>query len=217
MNSSSDVSKDVADRQWFIVRRWQAYAGELRALVIRAVSVVVLYGFHLVSHFGETPEVQETFAEMHRRLTIISVLMLVVSLLTLLLILKRVLPGWLAFLTTAVDLLAVTAVIASTGGPMRSALMGGFFLVIAMAGLRFDLRLVWFATLGSMAGFMAAVGIQDPSWFDADHVVPVIYQQGMLVCLAATGLVIGQIVRLSRPLAEEYHARVERAEAKETT
>lgn len=204
------------DRQWFIVRRWQTYASELRVLLLRVISVVVLYGCQIAHHLSLTEEGQALNLSYQRVATGVAVLLVVVSLLVLLLVMKRIMPMWLPYLTTIVDLLAIAVLVGMAGGPLATSLTGAFFLVIAMAGLRFDLRLVWLATLGSMAAYMGTVGVVDDTWFDADHVVPLVQQGVALACLGGTGIVVGQIVRLARPLAQQYHERLTHAEAKET-
>lgn len=217
MNSPSTTSEEVRNRQWFIIRRWQTYAGEMRALLLRAIAVVVLYGCQLGHHFLVLSEEGRAVNERFQQgATMVSVLLLIVSLLTLLLILKRVLPAWLPFVTTGIDLLAIAGLVALAGGPMATSLTGAFYLVIAMAGLRFDLRLVWAATLGAMIAYMASVGVVDDSWFDADHTVPLIQQGVSLVCLGATGLIVGQVIRLARQLAEQYHERIDLQVRKES-
>ena len=88
-----------------------------------------------------------------------------------------------------------------------------YFLVLALAAVRFSLGLVWFATLGSMAGYMALVGLTDKSWFDADHSVPPVTQLITVLSLALTGIVLGQVIRRMRSLAEEYSARMAKERA----
>lgn len=98
---------------------------------------------------------------------------------------------------------------------MMTSLTGAFYLVVAMAGLRFDLKLVWGATLGAMVAYLASVGAVDDSWFDANHVVPLVQQGVSLACIGATGIVVGQIVRLARPLAEQFDERMQIQRGKE--
>lgn len=210
MNNPPELPQEVRDRQWYIVRRWQTYAGELRALILRAIAVVVLYACQLTHHFLVlTGEARAANLRFQQGATGVAVLLLVVSLLTLLLVLKRFLPAWLPFLTTAIDLLAIAALVTLAGGPMMTSLTGAFYLVVAMAGLRFDLKLVWGTTLGAMVAYLASVGAVDDSWFDANHVVPLVQQGVSLACIGATGIVVGQIVRLARPLAEQFDERME--------
>lgn len=216
MNLASQHNSQAADRQWFIVRRWQTYASEMRVLLLRVIAVVVLYGCQVAHFLSLGEDGQAANLTFQRIATGAAVLLIVVSFLVLLLILKRILPVWLPFLTTLVDLFAVALLTGIAGGPMATSLTGAFYLVIAMAGLRFDLRLVWLATLGAMVAYMGTVGAVDESWFDADHAVPLVQQGVSLACLGGTGIVVGQIVRLARPLAQQYHDRLTQAEAKET-
>jgi len=83
--------------------------------------------------------------------------------------------------------------------------------ILALASLRVSIGLVWFATLGSMAGYLSLVGLADKKWFDQEHAVPVVTQVITVLSLAMTGIVLGQIVRRARSLAEEYAIRKERA------
>jgi hypothetical protein len=83
-------------------------------------------------------------------------------------------------------------------------------VIIALAALRFSLGLVWFSTLGAMAGYWLLVGLEDAktsSWFDNKHAVPIVTQLVTLLSLGLTGIVIGQVVRRVRNLAEEFARR----------
>ena len=86
-----------------------------------------------------------------------------------------------------------------------------FFLILALASLRVSVGLVWFATLGSMAGYLALVALADKKWFDQDHATPVVTQIITILSLTLTGIVLGQIVRRAKSLAEEYAIRKEQA------
>jgi hypothetical protein len=86
----------------------------------------------------------------------------------------------------------------------------GYFLIIALSALRFSLGLVWFTTLGVMVGYWLLVGLEDAKtsrWFDSQHAVPPVTQLITLLSLGLTGIVIGQVVRRVKALAEEYAAR----------
>lgn len=211
-----DTQKAIESRQWFIVRRWQTYSSELRTLLLRVAAVVVLYACQLGHHLSLASEARQANLAFHQVATIAAVLLVVVSLLDLLLVLKRILPVWLPFLMTIIDLIAIALVVAKAGGPMATSLTGAFYLVVVMAGLRFDLRLVWLATLGAMAAYMGTVGAVDDSWFDSQHAVPVVQQVVALACLGGTGLVVGQVVRLARSLAEQFRQRMDMVQAEET-
>ena len=101
------------------------------------------------------------------------------------------------------DAVLLTSLAAIGQGP-ESVLVSGFYLLIAAAALRFSLPLVWCATLVSMGCYLALVGVKDPTWFDARHVTPVVDQLATLLSLGLTGIVVGQVLRRVRTMAEEY-------------
>jgi hypothetical protein len=84
--------------------------------------------------------------------------------------------------------------------------VNGLFLVIATAALRFSLPLVWTITLGAMFCYLVLVGAKDQTWFDPVHDTPVVDQLAMLLSLGLTGIVIGQVLRRVRRVAEDYAA-----------
>jgi O-antigen ligase len=105
-------------------------------------------------------------------------------------------------------------------GP-RSPLVAAYSLVIAVAALRFRLRLVWFATLGSMAGYLVLLGYarwfagRDESLFGPrDLSVPRYQQLIVLFALALLGIVLGQMIRRVRALAEDYARRLQSVKEK---
>jgi len=63
------------------------------------------------------------------------------------------LPAALKFVSTGLDVCCLTLLLMVADGP-RSALIVGYFLIPVLAGLRFQLRLVWFATFGAMLGYV---------------------------------------------------------------
>jgi hypothetical protein len=93
--------------------------------------------------------------------------------------------------------------------------VSGYFLIIALAALRFSLGLVWLSTLASMLGYWSLVGLEDMKtshWFDAQHAVPPTRQLVTLLTLALTGIVTGQVVRRVKGMASEYAQRLALAE-----
>jgi hypothetical protein len=106
--------------------------------------------------------------------------------------------------------LLLTALAALGAGP-SSPLILAYFLIIALAAMRFSLGLVWFTTLGAMAAYWLLVGLEDAKtsrWFDAQHAVPPVTQLITLLSLGLTGIVIGQVVRRVKSMATEYAVRV---------
>jgi len=202
----------VNDRQWYIVGRWQEYEGEGRANLIRILAIGVFYSIQLVHYYGfaerepGSPVVRQTVA-FHQAATALAVAGSLMSLALLLCLRRRVFPGLLKFVSATGDVILVTS-LASIGAGPHSPLVAVYFLIIAMAGLRFSLRLVWCSTLCSMAGYLFLVGLKDDKWFDADHAVAPVEQIMTLACLGLTGIIAGQIIRRVRALADEYSRRV---------
>ena len=111
----------------------------------------------------------------------------------------------LKFLSTGCDIVLLTGILMVAQGP-RSPLVVGYFLVIALATLRFNLPLVRMATVGSMAGYLFLLGYA--RWFtDRDLHVPRYHQIIVLLALGLTGIVLGQVIRRVHALAKEYAAR----------
>src|SRR5207247_1444443 len=124
----------------------------------------------------------------------------------------RIFPHWLKFLSPGCDLLLVTTVLTLAEGP-RSPLVVAYFLVIVLAALRFSLRLIWFSTAGAVAGYLFLLGFARwgsiPGWVTADRTVPRYAQVIFLLALVLTGVVLGQVIRRVRRLADDYARRVE--------
>ena len=199
----------ASERQWYIVGRWQEYEGEARANLLRIVAIGAFYGVELINyHLLGQPSAE--FAAFHQRVTALAVAWTMVSLAILLCLRRQIFPAALKYVSTGCDLALLTALAAIDRGP-NSPLVAVYFLIMALAGLRFSLGLVWFATLGGMLGYLSLVGMEDAKtsrWFDAQHAVPPVVQLVTLVALGLTGVVSGQIVRRVKGLAEDYARRV---------
>jgi hypothetical protein len=91
-------------------------------------------------------------------------------------------------------------------GP-KSPLVVAYFLLIVLATLRFSPQLIWFATVGSMAGYLFLLGYA--RWFTPRNLrVPPHQQAIFLLALALTGIVLGQVTRRVRKMAVDYAARM---------
>lgn len=194
------------DRQWFIVRRWQEFSGEGRANLLRILAIGVFYCLQLIQYHFLEPSAQRDVA-FHRAATTLAVAGLFVCLAVQLCLQRRIFPAALKYLSSAADIVLVTGLAALGGGP-HSPLRLAFFLVIATSALRFSLPLVWCASVGTMFGYLALVGLADKTWFDAQHAVRPIEQLMTLATLGLTGIVVGQVVRTVRAMAEDYTQRV---------
>lgn len=193
------------DERWHVVSRWLEYEGELRAAFLRVVLVAVFYTAQLI-HFGVFAGRNAAEQLFHRQATFLAAGWLFVSLAVLVALTRHWFPNWLKFLTVAADLGLLTLLAAFGSGP-ASPLVFTFPVVIALAGLRCNLRLIWFGTLGAMAAYLSLVGITDPSWFDAEHSTAPIEQMIVLMSLAAVGVIVGQLVRMCRQVTEEVFTR----------
>jgi len=91
-------------------------------------------------------------------------------------------------------------------GP-KSPLMVGYFLLIALSTLRFNLPLVRATTAGAMLCYLFLLGYA--RWFtERDVTVPRYHQLIVLLALGLTGIIVGQVIRRVRELAQQYAARV---------
>ena len=199
------MEKTRSDDRWLVVSRWLEYEGELRVALLRIVLVAAFYAAQLLHFavFSERTEAQQVF---HRQVTFVAAGWLFVSLAVLVALTRHWLPSWLKFVTVGVDL-ALLTLLAALGAGASSPLVYVFWVVIALAGLRCNLPLIWFGTLGAMVAYLVLVGMSDPVWFDADHTTAPIEQIVVQLSLAAAGLVVGQLVRMVRQVTEEVFAR----------
>jgi hypothetical protein len=219
MASAAPAANLSSDRSWFIVGRWQEYEGEGRTNLLRIVAIGAFYSLELVNyHLLSTPDA--AFTAYHQKVTALAVAWTMVALAVLLCLKRQIFPAVLKYISTGCDLILLTALAAvevqgsatARVGPF-SPLVGVYFLIIALAALRFSLGLVWFSTLSAMLGYLALVGLADMKesrWFDEQHAVPPVVTLLTLLALGMTGIVIGQIIRRVRAIAEEYAQRTQR-------
>jgi hypothetical protein len=204
LSTASDVNRD-----WYIVGRWQEYEGESRANLLRMMAIGAFYVVQLVHYYGFSAR-SEADTLFHERATALAVAWTLVALAVLLCLRQRIFPAALKYCSTACDLLLLTALASLAAGP-HSPLVLAYFLIVALAALRFSVGLVWFAALGAMAGYWLLVGIEDAKssqWFDSNHVVSPVEQLVTLVSLGLTGIVCGQVVRRVQGIAKQYADRV---------
>ena len=216
------VPPHTTDRPWYIVQRWQQYEGEARANLLRIAAIGTFYLIHLWNYFssqGRLPnwgflqlaEAGEVDQRFHVMVTLLALAWIALAAAVHISLRARVFPTWLPSVSTLVDVLFLTGVLCIASGP-RSPLIVGYFLIIAMASLRFSLPLVRIATVGAMFGYVALLGCAKwPATFglasDFDHSVPRFHQLVVLAGLGLTGIVVGQVIRRVRLLAEDYAER----------
>jgi hypothetical protein len=206
--------------RWADARRLEAWAGEGRVNLLRALSVIVFYGHHLYRTYlapqdlGLTPEER---ARYHLAVTAIVLAWILEIFVLFLCLSRRWVPPALKYLASFSDLILVSALlIANPAGP-HSPLVFIYFAVVAAAPLRLSLRLVQATTFGAMLAAVLMMGYyvyfrigsevyyQPGSEVRVSHTAEVLF----LLALGLCGLFAGQSVRQARRLVEGYPVVVE--------
>src|SRR5262245_56257340 len=211
--ATATATATTSERHWFIVGRWQEYEGESRANLLRVIAVGAFYVVELL-RFYVFEKASPDHLPFHRQATMIAVAWTLAALAVMLCLRLKIFPAALKYVSTAADVLLLTALAALVSGPF-SPLVLAYFLIIALAALRFSLGLVWFATIASMLGYWLLAGLEDMKtsrWFDAQHAVPPVSQLLTLLTLGLTGIVMGQVVRQVKHMAGEFARRLATAE-----
>jgi hypothetical protein len=197
--------------RWEDIRRLEAWAGEVRVNLIRAVALVVFFAYHLLQVHFLDPAMRGSRFDVVVTMVVLTWALGVAVLHTCLS--RRWMPPALKYAVTAWDLTMITALLLAdkTGGP-HSPLVVLYFLVIAAAPLRLSLRLVCAATLGAMVAAMlmmgcyvwGVVGSADYYAPDSRYLMPRTHEVIFLLALAVAGLLAGQAVRQARRLSAGY-------------
>jgi hypothetical protein len=213
MNHPS-ASNPAADQSWFIATRWEQYQAEGRANLLRLIALALFYAVEVVRYYGvpldflELPPAGPNEAAVHWAIASITVLWVIEAAVVAWLLRVRFFPRSLPYASTAADLVLLTMVLMVGHGP-QSPLLVAYFVVVAMAALRVDLPLLWFAAGGAAAGYLFLLGYA--RWYAPERNlrVPRFYELLFLVALALTAVVLGQLVRRVRRLAADYARRAD--------
>ena len=216
------TANSSVDRSWFITERWQQYTGEARANLLRIVAIGTFYLVHCWTYYssaGKLPnwgflqvvEAGSIDRKFHLLVTCLALAWIMLAAWVHLMLRAQVFPRWLPTVSTLGDVLLLTSVLGIAAGP-RSPLVVGYFLVIVLAALRFDIRLVRLTTFAVVAGYVCLLGLAKwPARFGLDptveRMVPRYQELVFVLALALTGVFVGQIVRRVRYLAQEYAER----------
>ena len=202
------------EKDWFIVLRWAEFEGEGRTNLLRLICVAAFYAIETIDYHGldlgfvQLPIVSDRL--FHLAVTLLTVAWGMLCLGVLLCRRNRIFPFWLKYLSTGCDLVLLTSVLTLGHGP-KSPLVIAYFLIIAMASLRFSLRLIWFATGGALAGYLFLLGFARwghlEGWDKPDQTVPRFHQIIFLLALVLSGVILGQTIRCVRGQAEHYARR----------
>jgi len=195
------------DREWFIVSRWQEYAAERRANLLRVIGIGAFYLVHMANYyrwFG-LPAMAGVDQRFHQQMTALAAAWIVVALAVRVALDRGVFPRFLKYVTTLADIVLLTLVIGTGDGP-RSPLVVGYFLILMVAALRFSLPLIWCATSGVMLAYLGLLA--DARWYAAtDKTVPAHAQLIVLLAMALAGVTLGAVVRRVRRMAFDFAQR----------
>lgn len=193
----------AAGERWAIVQRFQEYDGELSANLLRVVGVLAFYGIELANYHGvslgplQLPKVAGVDQRFHFAITALAVAWVAVAAAVLLLLRNRFFPASLKFITTAADVLLLTAMLLIADGP-KSTLTVGYFLVVTLSVLRFSRHLVSFATAASVVGYGLVVA-------NAHVYRPALKMQAYQELMTTLGLVLVGVV-LARATSQSQSA-----------
>ncbi len=152
--SALERNKDF-EVDWFVFRRIQDVSSAHRINLIRVIAVLTFFAVVAWNYFSVASPTGAQAAHFWSVARLCGAWMLLASALFTLLMLK-VFPPIINYLTTSCDVLLLTAV-ASLGRGADSNLLVGYFLIIAASYLRFSLSLILFTSLASMFGYLILV------------------------------------------------------------
>jgi hypothetical protein len=200
-------------QQWFVVSRWAEFDGESRTNLLRIVGIGVFYLIELASyhglHMGGLSIDATSSHRYHVIVTALAAAWALIALATLFCLQAKIFSSALKYLTTGCDVVLLTMIVL-VGDGARSAMLVGYFLILALATLRFRIRLVWFATALCWLGYLVVLGCC--KWYapaQRDLSVPRYEQLIMLAALALEGIILGQVVRQVSRIAADYARRIE--------
>ena len=188
---------------------WKALDAESRVNLVRITAIAGFYAVHLVKVYG--PVWSSTFTTaigfdsttQMANLVHVSVTALVLGWLMqafgvhFLLHQQRLVVGSITA-TTLGDLFWLTAILCLSTGP-AGPMVVGYFLIIMLAGLRFDLRLVRMTTIATIVAYLGLLGaVKWPIGLMKEiaiESVPRYHQVMFVVALMFAGIITGQTVR----------------------
>jgi hypothetical protein len=197
------------DFSWHVVSRRQEVAGEARANLVRAAGVAVFSGLEIAAYHGLKVgsfdlSYRGTF-EVHRAVTTLCATWALASLVVLACLRVQRVPEWLKYATTAGDVAFLTAILTVSEGA-RSPATVAYFLILALSALRMSLPLVRTATALCALGWLWLLGTAE-AFPGREATVPRYHQVVFLAAVLFAGILLGQVVRRARAIAEEYARR----------
>lgn len=209
------MSADASESAWYVICRWRQYVAEQRVNVLRICTIALFYLVHLLRYQAGAGTswlgfLQEGGAggisfQRHLAITVVVAGWVLWSLTVHVLLLDRVFPQRLPLVSICLDCAFLTAVLVCSSGA-ASPLVCGYFLIVMMAGLRLNLAWVRAAAGCSLAGYLILLGCS--RWpmgmllADPLPVIPRYHQIVVGLAIVFSGVIVGQIVRHVRQLAE---------------
>lgn len=189
---------------WLAITRVQEFRGEERANLLRAIGIALFYIVELANYHGipalgmeRVSGVDDSF---HAAVTALAVAWIMVSVGVVILLRNKIFPSALKYVSTAADLVLLTAILTVADGP-KSVMVIAYFLVLGLSALRFSLPLVAATTAGAIAGYLFLVGV---AFFERPEIrVPRYHQVIVVLGLALLGIVLSQLLRSGRKIARE--------------
>jgi len=192
---------------WHVTRRLASLRGEERANALRVLGVAVFYAIEVLNYRGlavgpiQIPRVEGVDEAFHAASTALAVAWVAVAAAVLVAIKNQIFPPILKYLSTTADLILMTAVLTLADGP-RSPMLLVLFLIVVLAGMRLERRLVAFTTAGAVLGYLFSVGevlLRRP-----DLRVPAHWQITTVAALVLCGVVVTAILVEVRRAVEAY-------------
>lgn len=207
MEPASSEGALPADRRWYIAERWQGYEGEARANVYRILAIAGFYSIELINYYGlhlgplDLPKVESVTPAFHATITTLCVAWVMGAWVVTICLRQRIFPQSLQYVSVAGDIAFTTAILLVSDGP-KSPLVVGYFPLVCLAALRFDLSILRFATAGCVLGYL---GLVTQAWMYRPELrVPRYHQLIFLLSLTFCGLFLSHVLRRIRSMAESY-------------
>jgi hypothetical protein len=206
--------------RWDDARRVEAWAGETRVNLIRAIALVVFYAHHLLNVYVFKDPTLGTEAQrsvFHGKVTAIVLAWAVGVFVLHLCLFRRYVPPVLPFVAVGWDLVLVSLLVGAAPEGPRSPLIFLYFVVVASSPLRMSLPVVWFTTFGTMVAAVLLMGYYVlfqiggfAAYYSNEKArIPHASEVIFLLAIGACGLLAGQVVRQARRLVRGYPVIVE--------
>lgn len=214
--SPSRMDEASFDSSWHAAQRWQQFDGEQRANALRILSLAVFFGIHLGNYyrpfsFFELAAKPEPW--FHQGVTTLVAAWVMMAFAVFQLLRQRVFPAAFSYVTTGIDIALLTAMLCMGSG-QQSPLVGAFPLILILAAMRFNLRLIRFATVGCLLGYLLVMAAARWPELLGGRQIGRVPRYGQLMTIAAigvAGVMLGQLIRRIQTMARWYAIRLEQA------